>query len=123
MNTITETINGREYLLYRASAQLLLAAAGKRALALVDAGGKQTLTVKQGEEAEELNDSVEWIRDVLKVAMIRPRLVEEYTGEADAVTFLELGDAVWSLYQLVLGEEDAEAANFPESSAAGTESS
>ena len=100
MNTFTVEIGGREYLLYKRSTQLVIDALGMQAFALTN-DADETST------PEKIIAGVGVVRNILQKAMINPALSDE-PGE-DRVSWYEIGDAAYKLYEAVMGE------NFTES--------
>ena len=108
-NLVTVTVQGREYVLYKVSAQLLMAALGSRAFTLAEAAQQ----VAEGENPEAMADGFDLMHKVLAQAMVKPRLVDGYDEDPDTVTWFGLGGAVSELYAAVMdSRKDEAAANF-----------
>jgi hypothetical protein len=118
-NTITHTINGREYVCAQWCAIHAMASRGPNILMAVSAADEKAKPKpKPFSELsrEEFAARLEDMKRDLQQVMVKPRLVDEYTDDAGCVTWQEMGDDFAALHKAVTSPEVEAIEGFPESS-------
>lgn len=114
-NRVVHTIehDGEEYdfLCHKWSLSMAIEAFGAGAFTIVNDEDRTRVEI-DAKAVGERNDLVE---KVLRVVMIDPRLGDEDDAGKSVVSMRTLNDTAWPLYQKVMGQEQTDAANFPES--------
>ena len=119
---VTHKIGDREYLCYPWTFTTACASRGPAAIMAVSNAAEENKAVA----FEEMNraqflDRLKVMQADLREVMVKPRLVEQYTGNADEVTWQQMGDDFGKLHRAVTSGESESVANFPASSEGQTE--
>jgi hypothetical protein len=120
---VTHKIGDNVYECYRWTFTVACAARGPAALMAVAsaADGDGEGVAFEDMDARQFAERLSIMRKDLAAVMVKPRLVEQYTGKADEVTWQQMGDDFGKLHQRVTSGESESVANFPESSEGQTE--
>jgi len=119
---VTHKIGDREYLCYPWTFTTACASRGPAAIMAVSATAedKQVVAFEAMDRLQFL-DRLALMQSDLREVMVRPRLVEQYSGKADEVTWQQMGDDFGKLHRAVTSGESESVANFPASSEGQTE--
>jgi len=119
---VTHKIGDREYLCYPWTFTTACASRGPAAIMAVSATAedKQVVAFEEMDRLQFL-DRLALMQSDLREVMVRPRLVEQYSGKADEVTWQQMGDDFGKLHRAVTSGESESVANFPASSEGQTE--